>query len=330
MNPRLRSRADMPGVRSRTVGVRSMAMSIVSALRSSGTTSGPSRPFDWGQTFHPRSLEFCLNLQGRGEIGAAGKTRGDYAPGNCGYYAIGDEPLAARGRRMTIINLSLWNFRENICKNSLPIAKPISIRQMRAAVFPEKEQSDRLAAAADVGRAARCGGDAWPQPPVPKAAQILWYQSKALELMSHFLFRRKTRNFSACARNGSRAIGWSATKELLARDLANPPTLEMLGQEVGCSPFYLSRIFSREVGLTIPQYLRNAAHGTRRRTLAQRPLQCDRSCDRSRLLQSEPFQQGLLRNDRLLSRSVSDGEKRRSRPLRSLTTIVVPDSFSAE
>src|SRR5438093_352909 len=47
------------------------------------------------------------------------------------------------------------------------------------------------------------------------------------------------------------------SKELLSRDLANPPTLEMIGQEVGCSPFYLSRIFSREVGLTIPQYLRN-------------------------------------------------------------------------
>ena len=45
-------------------------------------------------------------------------------------------------------------------------------------------------------------------------------------------------------------------KQVLARDLANPPTLEMIGQEVGCSPFYLSRIFSREVGLTIPQYLR--------------------------------------------------------------------------
>ena len=47
------------------------------------------------------------------------------------------------------------------------------------------------------------------------------------------------------------------TKQLLERDLTNPPTLELLGQEVGCSPFYLSRIFSREVGLTIPQYLRN-------------------------------------------------------------------------
>ena len=48
------------------------------------------------------------------------------------------------------------------------------------------------------------------------------------------------------------------TKELIARDLVNPPSLEALGQEVGCSPFYLSRIFSKEVGLTIPQFLRNA------------------------------------------------------------------------
>jgi hypothetical protein len=29
--------------------------------------------FNWGRTFHPNSLEFCLNLDGRG--------RSDYAPG---------------------------------------------------------------------------------------------------------------------------------------------------------------------------------------------------------------------------------------------------------
>jgi len=31
--------------------------------------------FNWGRTFHPNSLEFCLNLDGRG--------RSDYAPGYC-------------------------------------------------------------------------------------------------------------------------------------------------------------------------------------------------------------------------------------------------------
>src|SRR5439155_603086 len=57
-----------------------------------------ARLFDWGRSFHPRSLEFCLNLEGHGQVGAAGKTSSDYAPGNCGYYAVGDEPLPASPR----------------------------------------------------------------------------------------------------------------------------------------------------------------------------------------------------------------------------------------
>src|SRR6185295_19705902 len=51
--------------------------------------------FDWGRSFHPRSLEFCLNLEGRGAVGNKGNGRSDYLPGNSGYYAIADESLPA-------------------------------------------------------------------------------------------------------------------------------------------------------------------------------------------------------------------------------------------
>src|SRR5207249_3732160 len=51
--------------------------------------------FNWGRTFHPRSLEFCLNLDGRGAVGARGRGQSDYSPGNSGYYAVADEPLPA-------------------------------------------------------------------------------------------------------------------------------------------------------------------------------------------------------------------------------------------
>ena len=95
------------------------------------------------------------------------------------------------------------------------------------------------------------------EPPVAKAAQVLWYHSKALELMAHFLFAPKDPEFFCMRQKRVARERVERTKELLKRDLANPPTLEMLGQEVGSSPFHLSRIFSREVGLTIPQYLRN-------------------------------------------------------------------------
>src|SRR5438445_11811297 len=93
--------------------------------------------------------------------------------------------------------------------------------------------------------------------PVAKAAQGLWYQSKVLELMAHFFFAPKDPEFFCMRQKRLAHERVARVKEVLARDLANPPTLEMIGQEVGCSPFYLSRIFSREVALTIRQYLRN-------------------------------------------------------------------------
>ena len=34
------------------------------------------------------------------------------------------------------------------------------------------------------------------------------------------------------------------------------PPLEKIAREVGCSHFYLSRTFSKEMGVTIPQHLR--------------------------------------------------------------------------
>src|SRR5207302_9650499 len=127
---------------------------------------------------------------------------------------------------------------------------------MRAIVFPAKDGSvvsqpqpmsaDQKAIVASLTT-----------PPVPKAAQILWYQSKALELMAHFLFEPKDPELFCMRQKKVARDRVERAKEVLARDLANPPALEQLGAEVGCSPFYLSRIFSREVGLTIPQYLRN-------------------------------------------------------------------------
>ena len=211
---------------------------------------------DWGSSFRPQSVEFCLNLEGRGAVGQESRARGDYVPGSSGFYSLGDAPLTAwRGahdrHRFVTLEFSRQHLQQQLehCEADLDL-------QIRAAIFPVKEtaivskpqpmsvqQRDVVAGLA--------------QPPVPKAAQILWYQSKALELMAHFLFEPKDPELFCMRQKRVARDRVERTKELLARDLASPPTLETLGQEVGCSPFYLSRIFSREVGLTIPQFLRN-------------------------------------------------------------------------
>jgi AraC-like DNA-binding protein len=210
------------------------------------------RAFDWGLSFHPRSLEFCLNLEGRGAVG----DRADYVPGSAGYYAVAGEPLPATRQARDHHQFLTVEFSNRHLQQQLADCEGDLDPQLRTAIFPEKERSIVSSARPITGDQRQVVASLL-HPPVAKAAQSLWYQSKALELMSHFLFTPKDPEFFCMRQKRVARDRVERTKELLARDLANPPTLEMLGREVGCSPFYLSRSFSREVGLTIPQYLRN-------------------------------------------------------------------------
>ena len=211
------------------------------------------KPLDWGLSFHPRSVEFCLNVAGRGAVG--GRSHTDYVPGSAGYYSLADQPLPASRQARDHHQFVTLEFSRGHLQQQLADCEGELDPQLRGAVFPGKERS-----------IVSTPGPMTPEqhsvvatllhPPVAKAAQSLWYQSKALELMAHFLFAPKDPELFCMRQKRVARDRVARTKELLARDLAHPPTLEMLGREVGCSPFYLSRSFSREVGLTIPQYLR--------------------------------------------------------------------------
>ena len=215
-----------------------------------------SRPLDWAESFRPGSVEFCLNLDGRGAI-LRGNAAHDYGPSSSGYYAIGAEPLRATREANDHHRFVTLEYSREHLQNQLADSEHELAPAMREAIFPRKERSV-VSTPQPMTAEQRAIVASLTAPPVPKAARILWYQSKALELMSHFLFEPKDPELFCMRQKRVARDRVMRTKELLLRDLANPPTLEMLGQEVGCSPFYLSRIFSREVGLTIPQFLRNA------------------------------------------------------------------------
>ncbi len=215
-----------------------------------------SRQLDWAESFRPSSIEFCLNLDGRGAIRRGNSTH-DYGPSSSGYYAIGQEPLHATRQAHDRHRFVTLEYSRAHLQSQLADSESDLTPSMRAAIFPKRGQSI-VSAPQPMSAEQRAIVASLAEPPVPKAARILWYQSKALELMSHFLFEPKDPEFFCMRQKKVARDRVVRTKELLVRDLANPPTLEALGQEVGCSPFYLSRIFSREVGLTIPQFLRNS------------------------------------------------------------------------
>ncbi len=95
------------------------------------------------------------------------------------------------------------------------------------------------------------------QPPVAPAAAPLWYRGKVLELLALLLQEKREPQEMFCSRQNRVARERvDKTMQILQAHLVDPPDLESLGSQVGCSPFYLSRLFSRETKLTIPQYLR--------------------------------------------------------------------------
>jgi AraC-like DNA-binding protein len=91
---------------------------------------------------------------------------------------------------------------------------------------------------------------------VIQAAQSLWYQSRALDLMTEFFFQSPKKELFCVRQKQVSRERVDRVVKILQDKLSEPPSLEEIGREVGCSPFYLSRTFSKEMGLTIPQYLR--------------------------------------------------------------------------
>jgi AraC-like DNA-binding protein len=92
--------------------------------------------------------------------------------------------------------------------------------------------------------------------PVFKPAQEVWFRCKALELAALLFFRPTDGEFFCTRQQRAARERVARSQEILRASLSDPPTLEELGRKVGCSPFYLSRQFSQETGLTIQQFLR--------------------------------------------------------------------------
>jgi AraC family transcriptional regulator len=216
-----------------------------------------SEPMDWARTFHPRSLEICLNLSGSAEVRSAGATL-QLAPLTAGFYAQNDSSLQASrqgGERHQFITVEL----------SLPFLK----QQLAAAESGLHPRVDRFLASRDraaslVSEPIRLSNDqqqlvqSFSRPPVFLAAQRLWYQAKILEVMAAVLYQPSSGEELFCQRqhhlNRERA---QKVLAILRENLADPPGLEELGRRVGCSHFYLSRIFTQEIGKTISVTLRD-------------------------------------------------------------------------
>lgn len=210
--------------------------------------------FDWARSFHPGSVELCLNLSGAAVLESpAGRV--DLSPRTVVFYHQGTPPLAARrsageNHQFITVEFSRAFLREQF-KTPPSGLHPAILSVLR---------SDTAASA--ISRPASLGTSLLPlieslrHPPVFAPAQELWFRCKAMELAAQIFFQPPDGELFCTRQQRAARERVDRVRAILAEKLSEPPSLEELGRLVGCSPFYLSRLFSQEAGMTIQQYLR--------------------------------------------------------------------------
>jgi AraC family transcriptional regulator len=211
--------------------------------------------FDWSRSFHPGSLELCLNLAGQASVTSA-EARLDFEPLTAGFYLAGTPALrasraAGQRHRFVTFEFSAPFLRGELaaCDGAL---HPLVEGFVRGQSLPAGVGELHRLTTAQEQRVAQLL-----TPPVVQGSRPLWYRAQVLEIMAEFFFERRDDTELFCDRQKRLARERAGrVVALLQKNLVEPLSLEAIGREVGCSPFHLSRTFSREMGMSIPQYLR--------------------------------------------------------------------------
>jgi len=212
------------------------------------------KPRDWARSFHPGSVELCLNLSGHARLSCQKES---VLLGACAIALYAVEPglsawrLPGERHQYLTVEYSPGFLERHLNGHESALHPVVRAALRRSSGTPRVAPPWRLTASH------RKEMESLRHPPVAGPAAALWYQSRALDYMAQFFFMPAESAEAGAGRRQEvsrarvqRAIG------VLSQRLSEPPTLEELGRLVGCSSFHLSRIFSREMGMTIPQYLR--------------------------------------------------------------------------
>jgi AraC-like DNA-binding protein len=214
-----------------------------------------TQPLNWADSFHPESVAACVNLEGFGWIGCNG-VRMELSPGTMGFFVLagghaGAERALGQHHQFLSVEFSFPFLRLRLAGHS-PGLHPTIDRCLNE----RAKEEFAVSGARPLNHRHRELLKSLLHPPVLVPAKLLWYECKALEFAAE-LFYSAPEGETLCTRAQRLAAERvERAKRVLLEHLAEPPSLEQLSKRVGCSPFYLSRTFTQETGITISQWLR--------------------------------------------------------------------------
>jgi AraC-like DNA-binding protein len=204
---------------------------------------------DWRIFARPLCLEICVNFEGGGVLETAhGKLH--VLPGNVyfltqGRQTSGGARFAGEHHRFVALHLARW-FLEKIAEDDPGALKPI------AAEFLNETGAVNAAASVPIDSETESLLAIHPFP--DGQSRIATGPGQTVDLIRHLVLRENGRPPD---RNPSEALATRRIQQvrgILRQRMADPPTLEELARMVHCSPFYLSRQFSKSEGMSLRQY----------------------------------------------------------------------------
>lgn len=211
--------------------------------------------FDWARSFHPGSVELCLNLSGNAVLETGGR-RIDLPPRSVAFYHQGSPALSAFRRGGEHHQFITVEFSRAFLQEHFR-AMAEGLHPLIAGVIQQESASSAVSPPGSLGSSLLPLIESLRHPPVFAPAQELWFKCKALELSAQLFFRPPDGELFCTRQQRAARERVERVRTILGEKLSEPPSLEELGRMVGCSPFYLSRLFSQETGMTIQQYLRH-------------------------------------------------------------------------
>lgn len=210
--------------------------------------------FDWGKSFHPGSLELCLNLDGVGQLSTERETI-TIRPQQLVFYYQGSPPLAAvrqggQNHRFITVEFSPEFLAEQLRKQS------DNLHPVVRSVVQQQVQNSSVSRAEHLTTTLRQMMESLRQCPVFTPAREMWFRCKALEIASYVFFRPPNGEMLCTRAQRLARERVERAKEILKQNVQNPPTLEEMSRLLHCSTFYLSRQFTKEAGMTMQQYIR--------------------------------------------------------------------------
>ena len=212
------------------------------------------KPLDWAASFHPGSLELCLNLEGTGRIVSEEGTT-ELPPRACSFYFQGEPTLSASRRagethRFITVEFAPEFLRKHFAEQEAMLhdrVRAVAQGEAHASfVQPPGRLTTSLVQLVDSLR--HC--------PVFTPAQGVWFRCKAIEAAAHVFFRPPGGEFFCTRAQRASRERVEKAREIIRQRLADMPSLEELAKLVGCSPFYLSRQFAQETRMTMQKFVR--------------------------------------------------------------------------